>query len=102
MNREKFYLSTPRNVEKYLRLTDSLRKEHPFASNLAGAFFFARHDIDRAEKLYRKSLKLDSRRPGVLSKLADICEMQGRSAEAEKLRIQSHKLFPSNPEYRLK
>ena len=100
--KEKFYLATPYNVEKYLKIVNELRPEHPFARNLAGAFFFARNDIARAEKYYRESLKLDSRRPGVMMKLADICEMQGNTAEAEKLRLKAHKLFPSNPEYRPK
>ena len=100
--KEKFYLSTPYNVEKSLDKVNKLRPRHPFASSLAGAFFFVRSDFKLAEKYYLKALELDARRPGTLRKLADIIEQRGEYDKARILRKRAEKLFPSNPEYREK
>lgn len=97
--KEKIFLSTPYNVEKALERVNHLRPHHPFAYNLAGAYFFLHGDLTRAEKYYHKSLVLDSRRPGVLRKVADILEQKGESEKAKSLRTKARELFPSNPEY---
>ena len=100
--REKFYLSTPGNVRRAADRVQQLRPEHPFALSSAGSYFMALRDYETAEKYFNDSLKLDPRRPGVLRKLADIAEIKGDTAKAEELRLKAHKLFPSNPEYKLK
>ena len=98
--KEKFYLSTAHNVETALNDVKALRPQHPFAFNLAGAFYFARGNYDKAEKYYLQAHSLDARRPGVLRKLADLSDMRGDSVQAVKLRKRARELFPSNPEYR--
>ena len=98
--KEKFHLSTPYNVEKALAAVNRLRPLHPFASNLAGAFYFYREDLNTAEKHYLKALSLDPRRPGVFVKLADIAQLRGEHEKAKKLYDHARKLFPSNPEYK--
>ena len=100
--KEKLHLSTPYNVEKRFREVNALRPAHPFAFSLAGAFFLAGYDVEKAEFYYSRALKLDPRRPGVLRKLADICELKGDAKQSEKLRERARELFPSNPEYRTK
>ena len=99
--KEKFYLSTPGNVRRALDKVNAIRKGHPFAYGDAANYFMARRDFVTAEMYYQRALKLDPRRPGTLRKLADIAEMRGDVSGAEKLRRQAHKLFPSNPEYKL-
>jgi hypothetical protein len=100
--KDKFYLSTPGNVRRALDKVNSLRKGHPFAYGNAANYFMAHRDFVTAERYYLEALKLDPRRPGTLTKLADIAEIKGDAVRAEELRRQAHKLFPSNPDYQLK
>ncbi len=100
--REKFHLSTPGNVRRAIEQVQKLRPDHPFAFSNGGNYFMAHRDYETAEMYFNNSLKLDPRRPGVLRKLADIAELKGDAAKAQELRLKAHKLFPSNPEYKLK
>ncbi|MBR7104308.1 MAG: O-antigen ligase family protein [Lentisphaeria bacterium] len=87
-------------IRQFLKV-ETLRRNHPFAANMLGDYFAAKHDLLRAEQLYHKALALDPARPAIYMKLAKINETLGRLQQAEEFRKKAHELFPTHPGYKL-
>ena len=68
---------------------------------LAGDYFFAHGDIERAHERYLKALMLNPRRPGIYRRLARLACRRGDFDAGVKLLKKAHGLFPRNPKYSL-
>ena len=56
-------------------------------------------DLKQAQFYYRQALEIDPCRPAVCIRLARIAMIENNAAEAEKLVLQAHKLFPKSTKY---
>ena len=83
-------------IRQFLKV-ETLRRNHPFAANMLGDYFAAKHDLLRAEQLYHKALALDPARPAIYMKLAKINETLGHLQQAEEFRKKAHELVPTHP-----
>jgi tetratricopeptide (TPR) repeat protein len=68
---------------------------------LAGDYFFANGDLERAHERYLKALMLNPRRPGIYRRLARLACRKGNFDDGVKLLKKAHGLFPRNPKYSL-
>ena len=88
-------------VLRQYRKVELLRKNHPFASGIMGAFFMAKNDFAAAEHFLRSSLDRDPGRPATYMRLAELASRRGDKENAQLLRRKAHSLFPSHPGYKL-
>jgi tetratricopeptide (TPR) repeat protein len=68
---------------------------------LAGDYFFANGDLERAHERYLKALMLNPRRPGIYRRLARLACRRGDFGAGVKLLKKAQGLFPRNPKYSL-
>lgn len=88
------------------RSTDEIYLEairlRPYSTScreLLGDWHFKENNFSEAKKYYMEALKLNSRRPGIWRRLAEIELRAGSPQTAKEYMIKANGLFPRNPKY---
>lgn len=89
------------SMEKLEADVAKVRPNLALIPELAGDYFFADGDLERAHERYLKALMLNPRRPGIYRRLARLACRRGDFNAGVKLLNKAHGLFPRNPKYSL-
>lgn len=86
-------------MEKFESAAAAARPNLALIPELAGDWFYANREWEKAHRRYLKSLLLNPRRPGIYRRLARLACSRGDFASGEKLLHKANRLFPRNPKY---